>query len=577
MIFKPKIIPHSFFLTILVWFLLSSTIISEPADTLAFKSFLVRPNLTEQEFRFNQADFFPLSLAEKGRLSTSTFRGMPPGFFEYRFEGNDLDNPVTGFFNDQWIDHWRIKYRSRSNFGDKELFESNPPSGYKPETRLVYFQTGLSYLDIDFSEYFTKTNYIRLSGNNFLREGPYPFSYSRIYLNTYQGQVHLNLFNRWDLDIFYWKVRHKFHMSPEDIFDFETDRFRQIANLGWLCLSGKISKKDSLVFIPTYTQAQDDYWRSGLHVRGIDYEWSRAELSYFHKFSNGYLGARGSSGYLSSNGKYGFSDKKEGEGSLLATGGWQTDLIDFEFEAGGYKHNELGEGVQGAAHFAVNSKFFGKTGIRLFEKPQPVPLSWRTIQDTLIQSYYEEKLIERQGISFYAQKSFSDWFLVKIEPFAYRARNYPILTNSVWERKTIENYGVHLFAGLRLWWFWLQNDFTYNKNYKETFAPEVNNVSTAKTSLSLFKGALKADGILIMHVLSHYRVLQFNRVLENYGLTSVQQGPHYLADFKLQIHISRFTLFMVWENMLSEDYSIVEGNPYQFRYFRIGLDWLLFN
>jgi hypothetical protein len=560
-----------------ILFIFNIPIVSQTSDSVSIKRYQVVPNLTEEEFRFNQSDFFPLSLAEKGRLSASTFRGMPPGFFEYGFEGNDFDNPVTGFFNEQWIVHWRIKYRSRTNFGDKEQFHSKSPQGYKPETRIVYFQTNLSFLDIDFSEYISKSNYIGLSGSNFLRDGPYPSSYSRINLNTYQGQLHFKLFDRWDLDIFYWKIRHRFHMVPEDIFSIEKDRFKQIANLGWFRLSGKLGENDSLVFIPNYTQVQDDYWRSGLHVRGIDYEWSRAELGYFHKFPKAFLGARVNSRYLSSNGKFGYTDKKEGEGSVLAIGGWKNGSVDFEFEAGGYKHSEIGEAAQGALHIGINSKLFGTTGIRFFHKPQPVPLSWRTAQDTLIQPYAEKKLIERQGISFYAKKSLSNWFLIQAEPFAYRARNYPVLMDSVWERNTIKNYGVHFFTGLKLWRFWLQNDFTYNRNYREAFAPEVNNVSTAKSSLSLFKGALKADGILIFHVLSHYRLLQFNRLLENYTLTSTQVGPFYLADFKLQIHISRFTLFMVWENMLSEDYSIVEGNPYQFRLFRIGLLWLLFN
>jgi hypothetical protein len=251
-------------------------------------------------------------------------------------------------------------------------------------------------------------------------------------------------------------------------------------------------------------------------------------------------------------------------------------LIDFSLEAGGYKHSEIGESVQGALRFAVKTKL-AKTGIRMFHRPQPVPLSWRTIQDTLILPYDQKKLIERQGISFYAEKSFSNWFLIQIEPFVYRTQNYPVLRDNIWERQSIEDYGLHVFTGLKLWRFWLQNDFTYNKKYKESFAPEVNNVSTVKSSLSLFNGALKADGIFIWHILSYYQVLRFNRYLQNFWITSSQIDQIYLADFKLQIHISRFTLYMIWENMLSEDFTIVDGNPNQFRFFRIGLEWLLFN
>ncbi len=573
MTFKSIFYPISFFL----FFGINLPILSQSVDSALFKKYRVVPNLTEEEFRFNQSNLFPLSLAQKGRLSTSAFRGMPPGFFELSFEGIDLANPVTGYWNEQWIPHWRIQQRHITNFGFQEKLSSLPPGGYKPETRVTYFQTNLSYLDIDFSEYFTRNNYIHLGGNNFLRDGPFPFGFSQIQVNTYQAQVHLQLFDDWNLDLFYWQMRHRFNMTPDDLASLNSDRFKQIGHTAWFRLAGRLSEKDSLVFIPNYAVADDDYWIGDYHIREIEYEWTRAELGYFRKFSQGFLGTRVSSRYLSNNGNVSYADKKEGDGRVSIEGHWHSKNFEIDFEAGGYKHSEIGQRLQGALHLAAHSKIFGKSGIRFFSKPHATPLTWRTLRDSSIRAYSEEKLIEKQGASFYTQKNFNDWFLIRVEPFAYRTQNYPVFVNNVWERQAIENYGVHFFSGLKLWRFWLQNDFTYNHNYEESFAPQVNNVSTVKSSLSLFKGALKFEGILVWHVLGYYRLQEFDRLLQQFRITQTESGSFYLADFRLQAHISRFTLFMVWENLLSEDYSIVEGTLTQFRTFRIGLHWLLFN
>lgn len=549
---------------------------SQSADSLSPKIYPVIPNLTEEEFRFTQADFFPLSLAEKGRLSSAAFRGMPPGFFELSFKGIALENPVIGFWNEQWIPHWRIQQRRTSPFGFREELSSLPPGGYKPETRVTYFETNLSYLDIDFSEYVTKKSYIRLGGNNFLREGPYPFGFSRIHVNTYQAQAHLELFEGWSLDASYWQMRHRFNMTPEGLTT-QSDRFRQIGHTAWFRLTGKISQRDSIMFAPNYTVADDDYWQAGVRTREMWYEWGGGELGYFRKFSRGFLGAQVNSRYVATHGKRIFHDQKEGDGGGLLMAGWRSRYLNVEAQAGAYKHSELGERLQGALHAGIKFKRLGRIGVRLFSKPQAVPLAWRTVQHDSIPALRGEELIEKQGASFYGQMNYRNWLLLRVEPFTYRTQNYPVFDDNSWEIKSIENYGVHFLAGLKLWQFRLQNDFTYNHNYEESFAPEVNNVSTAKSSLSLFKGALEFEGILIWHVLSYYRLMTFDRPLQQYRITGTQAGPFHLVDFKLQAHISRFTLFLVWENLLSEDYSIVDDNLTQFRVFRFGLHWLLFD
>ena len=69
--------------------LLNFPLFSQQPDSSLSKKidvYKIIPNLTEEEYRFNFADFLPLSLAEQGRLFTSAFRGMPPGFFEFKFD-----------------------------------------------------------------------------------------------------------------------------------------------------------------------------------------------------------------------------------------------------------------------------------------------------------------------------------------------------------------------------------------------------------------------------------------------------------------------------------------------------------
>jgi hypothetical protein len=56
--------------------------------------------LNDQETRSGRADFFPIDLAQRGRQATSAYLGMPPGLFQFQYAGNQLSNPVTGFWNE---------------------------------------------------------------------------------------------------------------------------------------------------------------------------------------------------------------------------------------------------------------------------------------------------------------------------------------------------------------------------------------------------------------------------------------------------------------------------------------------
>ena len=69
--------------------------------------------LSEEEMRFYRSDFFPLSLLNRGRQAVSAYQGMPPGFLDPVFGGRRLRNPLSGFWNEQWLPHYQIGERRR--------------------------------------------------------------------------------------------------------------------------------------------------------------------------------------------------------------------------------------------------------------------------------------------------------------------------------------------------------------------------------------------------------------------------------------------------------------------------------
>lgn len=543
------------------------------------KIYKLEPTLTEEEYRFYQADYLPLSLAQKGRLFSGAYRGMPAGFINFNFDEVHLDNPVVGFWDEQSTPHFRIQHRQFSPPGYREVFRSQPPGTYKPETNVTYFWSNMSNLDIDFAQYVNKKNYFRLSGNIFLRNGTEPSGYSEIQVNTYQAHFHFKLSERWTLDLHYWHLRHKFNMPPQDFLSFDKDKFKTITRLGWIRLHAQLSEKDSLVIIPTVSYNDDEYKQGNTPLRENLYVWGGASVHYLRKIKPGTMGIQVAGRLFANEAKFNWFDRKESEGSALLTGNLHIGLLGVQFTAGGYRHSESGNKPMATLNVAFHSGLAGAVGVTAFSKPQPMPLLWRTVQRDTIPALQSKLLMEKQGGSFFYKKHFGDWFFFKVEPFAYRTTNYPFLPPGAknWQMRDVENYGVNVLAGIKIWHFYLQNDFTYNHNYKEAFAPRWNNVGSVKTHFYMFKRALRLEGILVGHVLGNVHQLAFDRLLYQYLPGSAEVGPYYLLDFNFNAQIGPFTLYLVWENILSEDYSIIDGTLEQLRLFRIGVNWLLFD
>jgi hypothetical protein len=550
---------------------------SEPVDSLEIYKYV--PNITEEEYRFYQADFLPFSLAQKGRLSTSGFRGMPQGIFQFEFDGNVFDNPVVGFWNEQWTPHWRIQRRNYSKLGFLESLYSTPPTGFKPETNITYFQSNLSFIDIDFSEHITENNYFRLSGNNFKRAGSEPSGYSNININTYQAELHLKIFKKWALDLYYWHLRHKYNMPPSDPFFFTGDEFKLIGRNGWMKFSGNITDKDSIKFFSEVSINDDGYKQSGNKVRELRYCWANLNLTYLRKISRSHLGFRIAGRYIKNNDKFSWPSRKEGDGNALIIGNLRGKYLKIDFESGLYWNSETKQKPVLAINAEYHSQTLGILGASIFTKPQMTPVLWRTIQNDSIPRYNGKELIEKQGGSIYLKRSISTRIYFKIEPFWARTKNFPVLQSNTtgWQIEQFENYGINFFAAFKYWILQLQNDFTYNNNYDKTFSLQFNNISTLQASLGLLKKKLMVEGYLIGRYLGKFNQLEFDRLIYQYRLTNREQGPFFILDFKLQAIIGNFRLFFVWENLTSEDYSIVKDTIEQYRLFHFGLNWLLFD
>ncbi len=181
---------------------------------------------------------------------------------------------------------------------------------------------------------------------------------------------------------------------------------------------------------------------------------------------------------------------------------------------------------------------------------------------------------------------------LQLEPFALRTSNYPVFfeDENRWENQTIENYGLRFLFKFNFWKFELNNDFTYNHNYQEAFAPKFNNISMLKLSFPLLKKALIVDGVLTARYIDRFKLINFNRLLYQYRLTDQENttvelttgpkiigAPYNIVDARIQLHFHNATIFFVWENLISQDYLFVNNTLESLLIFRLGIDWLFFD
>lgn len=553
----------------------------EPAAAEEIEEIPIAGVLNDQEIRSYRSDFFPINLTQRGRQAGSAYRGMPPGFYRFEYAGNPLSNPVMGFWNEQWIPYYQID-REFSPYGSaKEFYQPPVPLSSKPMTRVVFSQDysiGLSFVDINFIQRLSPTNFVQLSGSNFVGDGTEGADYSQFQVNTYRGQLHWEWGKKWKTDLFFWHMRQAFNMVAEE--SANTDRFKQIGNILWILAQGKLGERDSLVFVPGYSGVEDRYNRESDKQRHNRYKIAHGNLKYLRKLNSASsIGALLKGRFITNKGERFWAQHKESDGQAqafldLRSGGYNLRLF-----GGAYIHSESGE--KGIASAAIEKKVGsrGNIAVSVFSRPQAVPLLWRTIYHDSIPSFPEDQLIQYQGVNALLKAYLSSSLWLQIEPFVFRAQNYPyyLRTGNQWQTKTLESYGIRVLAGLNIWRLQLRNDFTYNDNYKETFAQQVNNITTAKVSFPLFNNALRLDGVFTWRYVGYFELIDFQRLLNQYWLTDMETGPYYIGDFRIQGHFHDATVFFIWENLTSQDYYFVSNTLEALRIFRLGIDWVLFD
>ncbi len=563
---------------------------SQPPDSAAGTELEVietKGVLTEPEFRDYCADVFELNLTQRGRFATSAWRGMPPGLHSGNYAGLRLQNPVTGFWNEQWIPY----YQTGQRFTGGELLppgalEPPVPPGPNPISRIIFSQDyiiGLSFVDVNFARKFGRANYLQLSGSNFLGDGSEQLAgsartdLSTYKITTYRAQLHWSWAERWQADFFFWQMRHRFNMMPQE--GTIRDKFKQVGNFFWARFQARAGRGDSLVIIPAYSTVEDKYTRALDEQRDLRYKIPSLEVNYLRTRGAVQYGVRGMGQYIRNRGEHAWdrSDETAAEAAAFV----QKPRGDWQFLAEGTVFWHRRVHTSNGGRLVVERKFGDRGGIRagIFQQAQAPSLLWRSIRHDSIPAFSSRAPIIARGGSVALTIYPAQGFWLHLEPFFTHTRNYPVLLpgQRQWRVQSIENYGLHGKIGLKIWHFWLENDLTYNTEFTGAFAPQLKNVTTVKTSLSLFNRALRLDGILSWRYFGDFRLLDFDRLLYQYRLTETTGGQFGIGDARIQARFRDATLFFIWENFTSTDYFFINNTREELLIFRLGVDWTLLN
>jgi len=537
--------------------------------------------ITREEFRFYHSDVFPLSLSQKGRFYVSSFRGMPPGFLQHTYNGFPLEQPALGFWDEQTTPHHRIRQDSLITGLAASEYQNWGPLSLKPTSIITYYQdfvTRLSYIDIDFTEYFRPGQYFQLAGNNFLRDGTEPGEYSKIQVNTYQGRLVLQLPWKWQADLNFWQLRHRFNMPPEAVFQFREDWFKSITNLLWIGFSRSVLTGDSLRWAPRLRWFDDQYVQSGRDQRRFKLRAIGHSLLYALPLFAGTVGLQLEGDVLESSGATYWRPHREWQQS-----GWlrirqQHRWAKIDAAAGMFLHSEYDLQHQYALNMVLQPHPTVKLQVSVFERPRPVPMLWRTLRgDGYPPVPADRPILEAGqqvalGVGLGGMQAGVEWFRV-------RTRNFPVLLPEArsWNRETIQNHGVTVRWQWQFRKVWVRQQATFNANFQKSFAPQWNVISELGAQRHFFNQALEMKGVVTLHWLGKFYQVVFDRLLYQYRQTDRITGRYPILDARLFARIQSATLYFVWENLLSTDYIIIDGTGEFYRLFRLGVRWTLFD
>ncbi len=538
--------------------------------------------LTLEEMQLYQSEFLPLSLAEKGRQSVTAWRGMPPGYLDYEFEHVPLTMPLWGYWDNQLLPIEFIRQRRMETHSlNYYLIPKNINVGLKPVTRIAYsqdIQFGLSYIDINFHQFYRSKSFFHLSGNNFLRTGS-AASFTEINVNTYRGQIHHQFSEKLNIDLWYWQVRHSFYLSPFPVVR-EIEHIHRIGQVLWLNIHYLPDSTSSVILTPYGYKWGDRYRNQDYSIQRKTEMYSLGlKLQYQKRIESGNIEIvtnlvrhKITKAFV-----YSLEDQWDGKFNIKSDYRWRFLIIKltagYRFIQGVGKAPNLNFGLGWQMPLEIYSE------LAFASKPQNLPLSSLFWNGYSINPLNDPQVPIRQGAEW--RLEYSPWQETKvmIAPYYYRFQNAwgydPILSNFI--QKKYDNSGIMASIQTRLIFLGMENQITYNANYQGSFIPQFRNVFKINLPLSLFKGALKLDSYLIYHFIGKWSQLDYDPFVNHYLRTDNEDGNFHIVDAKILAHVKTATLFFVWDNLLSQDYAIVNGYQEVYRMFRFGIYWTLFD
>ncbi len=549
-----------------------------PLFTRSFQSSI----LTEEEYYFHRPVVFPLSLGERGRFLAMSPAGMPPQFLTYQFNGFEFVQPYHGFWDLQTIPTYRATGR-RIRPDLQGLRETAARLvRRKPRTRVLFSQdyiTGLSYLDVDFQKALKGDDYVHLGGGNFVRDGTLGAEFSRIKVTTYQAMWHHRLSERWRVMASFWQLWHRYRLRPEDASAFRGDKFKTLNNLAWVSLEGALGPKDSLRIVPSVEFLEDNYWRAGEMQRSIRSRVATVKAVYRHRFYRTQVGLALKVAHVRGSGIIHWRTRREALLELKPF--FQRHMGSLQLIAGVslFAHSQLN--TRGGARLALEWQVSPSLKLAFHgnRSHRPTPLLWRSIEDSLIQPVTSNRPLQATSLVLSGQYARPGKLKLSGGVFYLEMSDYPSLNEAAgaWQMRRWVNRGGWVEAAAALGPFTLTEALTWNQNYRQVLAPFLENSATLSLKTSLFRKKLKLKGALIWRTIGRRQLVTFNRLLSFYTPGSESAAVSHIVDGRIHAHIGDAYLFFVWENLLSTNFQIVQGTVEQFRLFRLGVDWVLFD
>ena len=91
------------------------------------------------------------------------------------------------------------------------------------------------------------------------------------------------------------------------------------------------------------------------------------------------------------------------------------------------------------------------------------------------------------------------------------------------------------------------------------------------------KGALKMDNYVIYQYVGPVQRFNYYPLVNQYTITSQEAGNYHIVHAKILAHIRTATIYFIWENLVSQDFAIVDNYFEIYRLFRFGIYWTLYD